>query len=57
MESVLIYLIPVVALAALFFLLWWLDARRSEKVAHDPERTDAQPDNGGHAAQRHRGEQ
>lgn len=43
METVLIYLIPVVALAALFFLLWWLDARRSEKVAHDPERTDVNP--------------
>lgn len=44
METVLIYLIPVVALAALFFLLWWLDARRSEKVEHDPERHDVAPD-------------
>lgn len=44
METVLIYLIPVVALAALFFLLWWLDARRSEKVEHDPERQDVTPD-------------
>lgn len=44
MNTVLIYLIPVVALAALFFLIWWLDARRSEKVAHDPERQDVSPD-------------
>lgn len=40
----LIYLIPVVALAGLFFLLWWLDARRSEKVEHDPERKDVGTD-------------
>lgn len=46
METVLIYLIPVVALAALFFLLWWLDARRSEKVEHDPERQDVDPGRG-----------
>lgn len=45
MDTVLIYLIPVVALAGLFFLLWWLDARRSEKVAHDPDRQDVTPDN------------
>ncbi|MBE7324301.1 hypothetical protein IEQ44_06520 [Nocardioides sp. Y6] len=44
MDTVLIYLIPVVALAGLFFLLWWLDARRSEKVAHDPDRQDVTPD-------------
>lgn len=46
METVLIYLIPVVALAALFFLLWWLDARRSEKVEHDPQRKNVDPGTG-----------
>lgn len=42
--TLLTYMIPVVVLLLLFLVVWRLDARRSERQEHDPDRQDVNPD-------------
>ena len=40
MEQVLLFIVPAVLLAGLFFLVWRLDARRSNRQDRDSDRQD-----------------
>lgn len=45
MDSVLVYAGAAAIVVVAFALLWWLDARRSRRQAHDPERLDVDNEN------------
>ncbi|MGN0063972.1 MAG: hypothetical protein ACI379_06995 [Nocardioides sp.] len=40
MDNVIVYVAVAAVVLAVFVGLWWLDARRSQRQAHDPERLD-----------------
>ncbi len=39
-----VYVVAAVLLVAVFLAVWGLDRSRSRRQAHDPERTEPQPD-------------
>ncbi|WP_170970220.1 hypothetical protein [Nocardioides jishulii] len=54
--TLLTFMIPVVVLALLFFVVWRIDASRSERQEHDPERKNVDPDATRGSRRRRRGD-